>query len=200
MPADVRLIEATTLRVEESALTGESVPTSKKTTPVLADSGLGERHSMLYSGTIVTTGRGVGVGVVTGTGIDTEIGRIQSMLTGVQSLATPLTRQLDSFGKKVTLLILGVAGVMLVIGRLLHDQNANDLLSAAIGFVVAAIPEGLPALVTITLALGVQQMAKRRAIVRKLTAVEPLGSVTTVCSDKTGRLTRNEMTVRSAVT
>ena len=198
VPADVRLIEATTLRVEESALTGESVPTAKKTSPVLADSGIGDRHSMLYSGTIITTGRGVGV--VTGTGVDTEIGRIQSMLTGVQSLATPLTRQLDSFGKKITLLILGVAAIMLVIGRLLHDQNANDLLSAAIGFAVAAIPEGLPALVTITLALGVQQMAKRRAIVRKLTAVETLGSVTTVCSDKTGTLTRNEMTVRSAVT
>ncbi|WP_104081246.1 HAD-IC family P-type ATPase [Cryobacterium sp. Y11] len=152
VPADVRLIEAITLRVEESALTGESVPTEKNTSPVSADSGLGDRHSMLFSGTIVTTGRDVGV--VTGTGVDTEIGRIQSMLTGVQSLATPLTRQLDSFGKKITLLILGVAAIMLVIGRLLHDQNADDLLSAAIGFAVAAIPEGLPALVIITLALG----------------------------------------------
>ncbi|MBC7597057.1 MAG: HAD-IC family P-type ATPase [Kineosporiaceae bacterium] len=198
VPADARLIEATTLRVEESALTGESVPTTKKTSPVPPDSGIGDRHSMLYSGTIVTTGRGIGV--VTASGVDTEMGRIQSMLTGVQNLATPLTRQLDSFGKKITLLILGVAAIMLVIGRLLHNQEANDLLSAAIGFAVAAIPEGLPALVTITLALGVQQMAKRRAIVRKLTAVETLGSVTTVCSDKTGTLTRNEMTVRSAVT
>ena len=198
VPADVRLIQATTLRAEESTLTGESVPTAKKTNPVPADSGIGDRRSMLHSGTIITTGRGIGV--VTGTGVDTEIGRIQSMLTGVQSLATPLTRQLDSFGKKITLLILGVAAIMLVIGRLLHNQEANDLLSAAIGFAVAAIPEGLPALVTITLALGVQQMAKRRAIVRKLTAVETLGSVTTVCSDKTGTLTRNEMTVRSAVT
>jgi magnesium-transporting ATPase (P-type) len=198
VPADVRLVEATNLRVEESALTGESVSAGKKTSPVVPDSSIGDRHSMLYSGTIVTTGRGIGV--VTATGVDTEIGRIQSMLTGVQSLATPLTRQLRSFGKKVTLLILGVAAIMLVIGRLLHDQDGLDLLSAAIGFAVAAIPEGLPALVTITLALGVQQMAKRRAIVRTLTAVETLGAVTTVCSDKTGTLTRNEMTVRSAVT
>ena len=198
VPADVRLIEATNLRAEESALTGESVPAGKKISPVAADAGVGDRHSMLYSGTLIATGRGIGV--VTATGVDTEIGRIQSMLTGVQSLDTPLTRQLDSFGKRLSLVILGIAAIMLVIGRLLHDQDGKDLLSAAIGFAVAAIPEGLPALVTITLALGVQQMAKRRAIVRKLTAVETLGSVTTVCSDKAGTLTRNEMTVRSAVT
>ena len=198
VPADVRLIEATNLRADESALTGESVPADKKISPVAADAGVGDRHSMLYSGTLIATGRGIGV--VTATAADTEIGHIQSMISGVQSLDTPLTRQLDSFGKRLSLLILGVAAIMLVIGRLLHDQDGNDLLSAAIGFAVAAIPEGLPALVTITLALGVQQMAGRRAIVRKLTAVETLGSVTTVCSDKTGTLTRNEMTVRVAVT
>ncbi len=198
VPADVRLIEAVNLRAEESALTGESVPADKKISPAAADAGIGDRHSMLYAGTLIATGRGRGV--VTATAADTEIGRIQSMITGVHRLDTPLTRQLDSFGKRLSLLILGVAAIMLVIGRLLHQQDGKDLLSAAIGFAVAAIPEGLPALVTITLALGVQQMARRRAIVRKLTAVETLGSVTTVCSDKTGTLTRNEMTVRSVVT
>ncbi|MHA7221705.1 HAD-IC family P-type ATPase [Arthrobacter sp. RHLT1-20] len=198
VPADIRLVEATNLRVEESALTGESVPADKKTSPVPADAGIGDRHSMIFSSTIVAAGRGTGV--VTATAADTEIGRIQTLISGVQSLDTPLTRQLDSFGKKLSLLIVGVAAIMLAIGRLLHDQDGNDLLSAAIGFAVAAIPEGLPALVTITLALGVHQMANRRAIVRNLTAVETLGSVTTVCSDKTGTLTRNEMTVRIAVT
>lgn len=198
VPADVRLLDATTLQVEEAALTGESVPAAKDVAAVGADAGVGDRSSMLFSGTIVTAGRGVGV--VTATGPATEIGRIQQLVAEVDHLDTPLTRQLARLGKQLSLLILLMAAVMLVIGRVIHDFALGELVSAAIGFAVAAVPEGLPALVTITLALGVQQMARRHAITRKLTSVEGLGSVTTICSDKTGTLTRNEMTARTVVT
>ncbi|RMI04753.1 HAD family hydrolase [Cellulomonas triticagri] len=198
VPADLRLIEATNLQVEEAALTGESVAAVKDVTAVGADAGVGDRTSMLYSSTIVAAGTGVGVVVATGGG--TEIGRIQSLIAEVDHLDTPLSRQLAKFGKTLSLGILGMAAVMLVIGRLIHSWDLPDLVSAAIGFAVAAVPEGLPALVTVTLALGVQQMARRNAITRKLTAVEALGSVTTICSDKTGTLTKNEMTVRTVVT
>jgi magnesium-transporting ATPase (P-type) len=198
VPADVRLIDATNLRVEESALTGESVPASKDSAAVPADSGVGDRTSMLFSGTLVAAGQGVGV--VTATGQGTEIGRIQTMISEVQSLETPLTKQLDRFGKVLAVVILAMALVMVLVGRVLHDFDVPELISASIGFAVAAVPEGLPALVTITLALGVQQMARRRAITRKLPAVETLGSVTTICSDKTGTLTKNEMTARTVRT
>ena len=198
VPADLRLLEGTNLRVEESALTGESVPSGKDVTAVAADAGLGDRHCMLFSGTLVAVGSGTGV--VTATGSATEIGRIQTLVTDTQSLATPLTRQLDAFSTRISLGILAVSGLMLVIGRLVHDRGFAELFAATIGFAVAAVPEGLPALVTITLALGVRQMATHNAIVRKLTAVETLGSVTTVCTDKTGTLTRNEMTVRTVIT
>ncbi|ANP74716.1 cation-translocating P-type ATPase [Cryobacterium arcticum] len=198
VPADLRLVEGTNLRVDESALTGESVPTSKTLAAVAADAGIGDRTCMLFSGTIVVAGSGTGV--VTATGSATEIGRIQSLVTDAESLATPLTRQLDAFSTRVSLAILAVSGLMLVIGRFVHDRDFADLFAATIGFAVAAVPEGLPALVTITLALGVRQMATHNAIVRKLTAVETLGSVTTVCTDKTGTLTRNEMTVRTVIT
>ncbi|WP_344248066.1 HAD-IC family P-type ATPase [Isoptericola hypogeus] len=198
VPADVRLLQATNLRVEESALTGESVAAAKSVDAVAADAGVGDRTSMLFSGTLVAAGQGVGV--VTATGEATEIGRIQTMISEVTSLETPLTRQLDRFGKALAVLILGMAVVMVLVGRLVHDFSVAELVSASIGFAVAAVPEGLPALVTITLALGVQQMARRRAITRKLPAVETLGSVTTVCSDKTGTLTKNEMTARSVRT
>ncbi len=198
VPADVRLIQATNLRVEESALTGESVAAAKKVDAVAADAGVGDRSSMLFSSTLVAAGQGVGV--VTATGTATEIGRIQTMISEVRSLATPLTRQLDRFGKLLAVLILAMAVVMVIIGRVFHDFTVPELISASIGFAVAAVPEGLPALVTITLALGVQQMARRRAITRKLPAVETLGSVTTICSDKTGTLTKNEMTARTVRT
>ena len=198
VPADARLVEATTLQVDEAALTGESVPASKDVEPVGADAGVGDRSSMLFSGTIVTAGRGVAV--VTATAGATEIGRIQQLVAEVDHLDTPLTRQLARLGKQLSLLILLMAAAMLVIGRVIHDFALDELVSAAIGFAVAAVPEGLPALVTVTLALGVQQMARRHAITRKLTSVEGLGSVTTICSDKTGTLTRNEMTVRTVVT
>ncbi|SIT70992.1 HAD-IC family P-type ATPase [Microbacterium sp. RU33B] len=198
VPADVRLIQASQFRIDESALTGESVPSSKDIDSVFADAGVGDRSSMAFSGTIVSAGQGRGI--VTGTGVGTEIGKIQSLVGEAGSLDTPLTKQLDGFGRVLTLVILGMAVLMLAIGRYLHGMPFAELISATIGFAVAAIPEGLPALVTITLAIGVQQMAKRNAITRKLPAVEALGSVTTVCSDKTGTLTKNEMTVRTIVT
>ncbi|MDN8548481.1 cation-transporting P-type ATPase [Microbacterium sp. NM3R9] len=198
VPADLRLTQASQLRIEEAALTGESVPASKSTAPVDAEAGVGDRSSMAFSGTIVSAGQGRGI--VTGTGARTEIGKIQELVGGAGTLTTPLTRQLDSFGKVLTLVILGMAAAMMLIGRFAHGMPFGELISATIGFAVAAIPEGLPALVTITLAIGVQQMARRRAITRKLPAVETLGSVTTVCSDKTGTLTKNEMTVRRMVT
>ncbi|WP_292832911.1 HAD-IC family P-type ATPase [Microbacterium sp.] len=198
VPADIRLTAATQLRIDEAALTGESVPSSKSLDPVPEDSGVGDRTSMAFSGTIVSAGQGRGI--VTGIGANTEIGKIQALVGEAGSLATPLTKQLDSFGKVLTLVILGMAMVMMVIGRYLHGMPFPELISATIGFAVAAIPEGLPALVTITLAIGVQQMARRNAIIRKLPAVEALGSVTTVCSDKTGTLTKNEMTVRTIIT
>ncbi|SNT00423.1 plasma-membrane calcium-translocating P-type ATPase [Micrococcales bacterium KH10] len=200
VPADLRLIEETNLRAEESALTGEAVSSSKDVAPVPEDAGVGDRSSMLFSGTLISSGQGVGV--VTATGGHTQIGQIQAMVTeaGQDELETPLGRQLAKFGKFLSIAILLMAVVMLLVGRIIHDFAADDLISAAIGFAVAAVPEGLPALVTITLALGVQQMARRRAITRRLPAVETLGAVTTICSDKTGTLTQNEMTVRTIVT
>jgi magnesium-transporting ATPase (P-type) len=198
VPADIRLIETTNLRIEESALTGESVPAAKTAEPAPADAGVGDRHGMAFSGTLVAAGRGLGV--VTATGPATEIGRINQMITDVEPLATPLTRRMNRFGKVLSAVILALAGLLFLIGWLVHAMGIEDLFFAAIGFAVAAIPEGLPAILTITLALGVQRMARRNAITRRLNAVETLGSVTVICSDKTGTLTRNEMTARHVVT
>ncbi|MBV9300122.1 MAG: cation-transporting P-type ATPase [Verrucomicrobia bacterium] len=198
VPADVRLIEAVNLRIEESALTGESVPSDKRPEPVDAKAGIGDRRCMAYSGTLVAAG--TGVGIVTATGAATELGRISRMMAEVEGLATPLTRQMAAFGKVLSYIIIGMAAAMFVIGWLLYGFGIDELFSAAIGFAVAAIPEGLPAIMTITLAIGVQRMVQRNAITRKLTAVETLGSVTVICSDKTGTLTRNEMTVRHLIT
>ncbi|HHO75206.1 MAG TPA: cation-transporting P-type ATPase [Deltaproteobacteria bacterium] len=198
VPADIRLIKAVNLRIEESALTGESLPVEKNTQPVAAETGVGDRLSMVYSGTIVSAGRGTGV--VTATGTDTELGRINKMISEVEILATPLTRQMNHFGKILSIAIVGMSGLMWFTGWILHDFSLAELFLAAIGFAVAAIPEGLPAILTITLALGVQSMARNNAITRKLNAIETLGSVTTICSDKTGTLTRNEMTVQHVVT
>ena len=194
VPADCRLVEAANLQVEESALTGESVPAVKTVDAVGADANVGDRTSMLFSGTLVVAGSGTAV--VTATGVSTEIGRITTMISEAESLETPLARTLSTFGKRLAWLILGMGAFMMLIGWLVHGLSGNELVSATIGFAVAAIPEGLPALVTITLALGVQQMARRRAITRRMAAVETLGSVSTICSDKTGTLTQNEMTVR----
>ena len=198
VPADLRLVEASNLRAEEAALTGEAVPSSKAVEPVDPGSGIGDRASMLFSSSIVSAGQGVGV--VTATGARAEIGRITSLLTAIETFDTPLTRQITAFGKRLALVLAVLAVVMVAVGKLVHQLPVADLISATIGFAVAAIPEGLPALVTITLALGVQQMARRKAIIRRLPAVETLGSVTRICSDKTGTLTTNEMTVRTVVT
>lgn len=198
VPADLRLLAAENLEIEESALTGESVAASKATEESPADAAIGDRVGMAFSGTIV--GSGTGIGVVVATGAGTEIGRIQHLITQVDALGTPLTRQLDMLGKRIALVILILAAVMTIVGLALHGDTPEDLLNSAITFAVAAVPEGLPAIVTITLALGVQQMARRQAIARKLTAVETLGEVTTICSDKTGTLTYNEMTVRTVLT
>lgn len=192
VPADMRLITCTGLQVDEAALTGESLPAQKATAPVPEHTGIGDRTSMVYSGTIVTSG--TAEAVVTGIGANTEIGHITEMVADVETLATPLTRQLAQLGKLISIVIGAMALVIIVVGTLVHNFDLSHVVSAAIGFAVGAVPEGLPALVTITLALGVQQMAKRQAIARKMASIETLGSVDTICSDKTGTLTQNEMT------
>lgn len=198
VPADLRLLDTTELRIEESALTGESQPVAKQTEPVAPDAALGDRSCLAFSGTLVTSGRGIAV--VTAIGAATEIGQINQLLSEVQGITTPLTRQMNQFGRYLALVIALLALLMLAVGMLLHDYSHAELFLAAIGFAVAAIPEGLPAILTITLALGVKQMADRKAITRRLNAVETLGAVTVICSDKTGTLTRNEMTAKEVVT
>ncbi len=198
VPADLRLLRASSLRIEESALTGESVPADKSLDPVAPDSGVGDRHPMAFSGTTVAAGSGSGV--VTFTGSDTEIGHITTMLGEVQQVQTPLTRSMTRFSSTIAIIAVVLAVLMIAVSWFLYRTGLADLLMSAIGFAVAAIPEGLPAVMAITLALGVQKMADRRAITRRMNSVETLGSVTTICSDKTGTLTRNEMTVREVVT
>ncbi len=198
IPADLRIIDATNMRIEESALTGESVPSEKGPEAVARDAALGDRSSMAYAGTTAVSGSARGI--VTGTGIDTEIGRITEMLADVESMETPLTRSMTKFSKMLAVLAVGMAIAMALIAGLVHHYPLAELVMASISFAVAAIPEGLPAVLTITLALGVQRMANRNAITRRMGSVETLGSVTTICSDKTGTLTRNEMTVRTVVT
>ena len=197
VPADIRLIEARGLKAEEAILTGESVPVDKATAPVASDAALGDQSCMQFSGTLVAAG--TGRGVVTATGPDTQIGRISGMLSEVRTLTTPLVAQMDSFSRWLTLFILIVAATLLAYGYFLLHLPFSDLFMAVVGLSVAAIPEGLPAVLTITLAVGVQAMAKRNAIVRRLPAIETLGSVSVICSDKTGTLTRNEMMAGSLV-
>lgn len=198
VPADVRLIDSKNLKVEEAMLTGESVPVEKSTEPATADAALGDRTSMAFSGTLVTYGHGKGV--IVATGARTAIGRISGMLSEVTTLQTPLTRQMSVFAKWLTGFILAFAALVLAFGVLVRDNSFNEVFMAVVGLTVAAIPEGLPAILTITLAIGVQGMARRNAIVRRLPAIETLGSVSVICSDKTGTLTRNEMTVVSLAT
>ncbi len=193
VPADLRLIEARALTVEEAILTGESVPVDKDTTPVAQDADLGDRTSMLFSGTLIAAG--AGRGVVSATGGDTEIGQISGMLGGVETLTTPLVAQMDRFARFLTVFILIVAGALFSYGYFVGKMPFSDLFMAIVGLSVAAIPEGLPAVLTITLAVGVQAMSRRNAIVRRLPAIETLGSVSVICSDKTGTMTRNEMMV-----
>ncbi len=195
VPADLRLASARSLKAEEAILTGESVPADKDTAPVAAQASLGDRNSMLFSGTLIAAGTGRGIVVVTGA--DTEIGRISGMLSTVETLTTPLVAQMDRFARWLTVFILIVAGALLAYGYFVVHLPFADLFMAVVGLSVAAIPEGLPAVLTITLAVGVQAMARRNAIVRRLPAIETLGSVSVICSDKTGTLTRNEMVAAS---
>jgi magnesium-transporting ATPase (P-type) len=198
VPADLRLTDVNNLRTEEATLTGESVPTDKTTHPVSANATVGDREGLAFSGTMVVSGRARGV--VVATGIDTELGRINQLLAGVSALETPLLRQIKKFGYAITA-VLGVVSVLVfAYGRWRLGMAFVDIFQAVIGIAVSVIPEGLPAIITITLAIGVQRMARRNAIIRRLPAVETLGSVSQICSDKTGTLTLMEMMVVSAVT
>ncbi len=197
VPADLRLLHLHGLRTDEAALTGESLPVEKALEAVETDAPLGDRFGMAYSGTLVVQGQALGL--VVSTGANTELGRINSLLANVTALSTPLLRQMDGFGRWLALAILGLVGVTFVLGTFWRGNDAADMFLMAIALTAAAIPEGLPAIMTVMLALGVQRMAKRQAIVRRLPAVETLGSVTVICTDKTGTLTRNEMTVQRVI-
>ncbi len=197
VPADLRLLQVRDLQIQESALTGESVAVEKQVEPVAPQATIGDRLNMAYSGTLVTHGQASGI--VVATGRDSEIGRINAMVSQVKSLSTPLLRQMDQFARWLTLAILLLAIVTFSFGLLLRGYGAVEMFLAAVSLAVAAIPEGLPAILTITLAIGVQRMAGRNAIIRRLPAVETLGAVNVICSDKTGTLTRNEMMVSQLV-
>ncbi len=198
VPADLRLFRTNGLQIQEAALTGESLPVEKEPDPVPEESVVGDRLCMAYSGTMVTHGQGAGM--VVATGADTEIGEISTMVSEVESVTTPLLRQMAQFGRWLSIAILLIAAAAFAFGYLLRGYGAVEMFMASVSLAVAAIPEGLPAIMTITLAIGVQRMAKRNAIIRKLPAVETLGAVTVICSDKTGTLTKNEMTVRNIAT
>ena len=193
VPADLRLLRSRELQVDESALTGESVAAHKQPQQLAMETVLAERHNMAYSTALVTYG--TGVGVVVATGDDTEIGNINALIASAETLATPLTQKITQFSALLLWIILGLAGMTFVAGWL-HGGSLLDAFMAAVALAVAAIPEGLPAAMTIMLAIGVGKMASRHAIVRKMPAVETLGSTTIICSDKTGTLTKNQMTVQ----
>ena len=193
IPADVRLLETVNLRIDEAALTGESVAVTKNAQLELVDdAALGDRKTMAYTGTLVTYGRGVGV--VVHTGMATEIGQIAKMLQSVEDEDTPLQKRLDSFGRTLGWVTLVISGIVFIQG-MLSGTDPLEMFIIAVSLAIAAVPEGLPAVVTITLALGMQEMIARNALIRKLSSVETLGSATIICSDKTGTLTQNEMTV-----
>ncbi|MEZ4599241.1 MAG: cation-transporting P-type ATPase [Syntrophotaleaceae bacterium] len=198
VPADLRLLKTRDLRIEEAALTGESVTAEKRTDPVAPKAPLGDRYGMAYSGTLVVYGQATGI--VTSTGETTELGKVNALLSGVQTLTTRLTEQINEFSQWLTVAILVLAVATLVFGLVVRDYSFGAIFLASVALAVAAIPEGLPAIITITLALGMQRMARRSAIIRRLPAVETLGSVTVICTDKTGTLTRNEMTVTTVIT
>src|SRR5262245_59211562 len=187
IPADLRLVDVKNLRTEEAALTGESVPIDKTTEAVAAKATVGDREGMAFSGTLVSSGRGTGVVVATGS--NTELGRINQLMTAVSGLNTPLLRQIKKFGYVITAVIAVVAVIVFAYGRWVRGMDFVAMFQAVVSIAVSVIPEGLPALITVTLAIGVQRMAQRNAIIRRLPAVETLGSVSRICSDKTGTLT-----------
>lgn len=198
IPADARLVRALDLRIQEAALTGESVPASKDVATVLdADAPLGDRRNMVYMGTTVATGKADAVVVATGMG--TELGRIAGMLGRTEREPTPLQRRLAELGRVLIVLVMAIVALIFVV-RLLRGGALLESFLLSVSLAVAAVPEGLPAVVTVALAVGLQRLVRRNALVRRLPSVETLGSVTVICSDKTGTLTRNEMTVREVVT
>ncbi len=200
--ADARVIESVSLRAAEAALTGESTPVSKDTAPIDQEVQINDQQNMLFSGTAAAAGRGRAI--VTATGAGTELGKIAGSLQQAENEETPLQKELDSVGRLLGIIVIVIA-IVVGVTILLVDQVRSfaglvDVLLLAVSLAVAAVPEGLTAITTIVLALGMQRMAKRHVIVRKLSAVETLGSTTVICTDKTGTLTRNEMTVRTVVT
>ncbi len=197
VPADLRLLRARGLLIEEAILTGESVAAGKGEEPVAADAALGDRASMAYSGTMVAAGQATGV--VVATGLATEIGKISALLGGVQELTTPLLRQINSFGRRFTWVAISSAVLLFLFAVFVRGFAWPEAMIAVVALAVGVVPEGLPAVITITLAIGVQRMASRNAVIRRLPAVETLGATSVICSDKTGTLTRNEMTARRVV-
>ena len=198
VPADMRLIETHNLRVEEAILTGESTVVDKITDALQGELPLGDRTNMVFSGTTISAGGGVGG--VTATGQDTELGHINQMMAGIEKHRTPLLVQMDKLGKAIFVIILAMMAALFVFSLALRDIPMGELLLSLISLAVAAVPEGLPAIISIILSLGVQAMARKHAIIRKLPTVETLGAMTVVCSDKTGTLTMNEMTVKAIIT
>ena len=197
VPADLRLVRARGLLIDEAMLTGESVTAEKHEQAVAADAPLGDRSCMAFSGTLVAAGQGSGI--VVATGAHTEIGRISKLIESVDLLSTPLLRQINRFGQRFTWIAIAAAILIYLFATLLRGYDWVDALIAVVALAVGVVPEGLPAVITITLAIGVQRMAKRNAVIRRLPAVETLGATSVICSDKTGTLTRNEMTARRLV-
>jgi len=197
VPADLRLLRARGLLADEALLTGESVPAAKQEAPAPAAAELGARHSMAYSGTLIAAGQASGV--VVATGMATEIGRISALLQAVEPLSTPLIRQMNDFARRFTWLAIVGAAALFAFAVLARGYAWPDALIAVVALAVSLVPEGLPAVITVTLAIGVRRMAARNAVIRRLPAVETLGATSVICSDKTGTLTRNEMTARRIV-
>jgi len=198
IPADLRLVKTDNLKVEESILTGEAMPSEKHTNVLDEDTVLGDIENMAFSGTTVSAG--FGIGVVVAVGCETQIGKISQMMSEVEPITTPLLKQTAQFGTMISLSIVAIGLIVFAFGFFLRDYDMTELIMSVIGLIVAAIPEGLPAILSIILAIGVQNMARQNAIIRNLPSVETLGSVSVICSDKTGTLTKNEMTVKALQT